>query len=178
MKLESPVLIRIPLLLSVLLLSCLLDGCGYRVGSLVHPQIKTVAIADVKNESYEVLASAIMRKILAERFQFDNSLKLTSLEKADCIVYVRITNVYNRSVSWRNTNRVEDYRANEYTLQVSAEYTVLRPGVALPMVPKSSANGVSTYLFAHDPAIGREGALKQCLLQIADRIVSSTVEAW
>ncbi len=72
------------------------SSCGYRVGSLMHPQIKTVAIADVKNETTEVLASAIMRKLLAERFQFDNSLKIVSLDKADCIVYCRIKGIENQ----------------------------------------------------------------------------------
>ncbi len=155
-----------------------LSGCGYRVGSLVHPQIKTIAIADVKNESYEVLASAILRNVLAERFQFDNSLKLTSLEKADCIVYARILSVYNQSISWRTTSKSENYRANEYTLTVAVEYIVLIPGAAKPLVPRCHTSGSSTYLFAHDPAIGRSNALKQCMLQISDNIVSATTEAW
>ena len=29
----------------------LLSSCGYQLGNMMHPQIKTVAIADVKNES-------------------------------------------------------------------------------------------------------------------------------
>ena len=155
-----------------------LSGCGYHVGSIGHPQIKTVAIAEVKNESYEVLASALLRNVLAERFQFDNTLKLTSLEKADCIVYARVTNVYNRSISWKNTSRVENYRANEYSLSIGVEYTVLMPGSPKPLVPRRFVRGSSTYLFAHDPAIGRSGALKQCMLRIADQIVSATTEAW
>ena len=170
--------IRIFGLLPVLLAMLSISGCGYHLGSITHPQIKTVAIADVKNETYEVLAAALLRDVLAERFQFDNSLKLTSLEKADCIVYTRITNVYNSSISWRNTNKVESYRANEYRLAVTVEYTVLIPGAAKPLVPKSFATRSSVYLFAHDPAIGRVSALKQCLLRISDVIVSATTEAW
>jgi len=161
---------------AALLLS--LSGCGYHVGSIGHPQIKTVAIAEVKNETFEVLASTLLRNVLAERFMFDNTLKLTSMEKADCIVYARVLNVYNRSISWKRTSRVEDYRANEYTLSIQVEYTVLIPGSAKPLVPKNTAIASSTYLFAHDPAIGRANALKQCMLRIADQIVSATTEAW
>lgn len=164
--------------LPVFLLLISLSGCGYHVGSISHPQIKTVAIADVKNESYEVLASAILRDVLAERFQFDNSLKLTSLEKADCIVYARIVSVSNLSISWKSTAKLENYRANEYTLIVKVEYTVLIPGSAKPLVKKRNAAGGSTYLFAHDPAIGRSNALKQCMLKVADSIVAATTEAW
>ena len=66
--------------LSVIALTVLLlPGCGYHLGSIAHPQIKTVAIAEVKNETYEVLAASLLRSILAERFQFDNSRTLTSM---------------------------------------------------------------------------------------------------
>ena len=70
-----------------------LSSCGYHMGSMMHPQIKTVAIAEVRNETREVLAGTIMRKQLAERFQFDNSLKITTPEKADCIVMYRIKRI-------------------------------------------------------------------------------------
>ena len=168
-------------LLSVILISAgFLPGCGYHVGNITHPQIKTVAIADVKNETYEVLAAALFRTILAERFQFDNSLKLTSMEKADCIVYARITNVSNSSITGRYNSKTDDenYRANEYQLTVSVQYLVRMPGRGQPLVPQSNAVGFSKYLFSHDPAIGRISALKQALLRVSNNIVSATTEAW
>ena len=168
-------------LLSVILVSAgFLPGCGYHVGSITHPQIKSVAIADVKNETYEVLAAALLRSILAERFQFDNSLKLTSMEKADCIVYARVTRVSNNSISWTYNSKTDDenYRANEYQLTVTVEYLVRMPGRGQPLVPKSIAVGSSNYLFSHDPAIGRVSALKQAMLRISNQIVSATTEAW
>ena len=155
-----------------------LPGCGYHLGNINHPQIKTVAIADVKNETYEVLAAALLRNILAERFQFDNSLKLTSMEKADCIVYARITNVMNSSIAWRFNSKVDDYRGSEYRLTVTVEYLVRIPGRSQPLVPKSIASGTSLYLFSHDPAIGKVQALKQALLRISNSIVAATTEAW
>jgi len=156
----------------------LLPGCGYHLGSIAHPQIKTVAIADVKNETYEVRAASILRGILAERFQFDNSLKLTSLDKADCIVYARVIKVASRDISWNYNSKIEDYRANEYRLDVTVEFTVLMPGRSLPLVPSSKVSGSSIYLFALDPAIGRIGALKQAMLRISNQIVTATTEAW
>ena len=168
-------------LLSVILISAgFLPGCGYHVGSITHPQIKTVAIADVKNETYEVLAASLLRMILAERFQFDNSLKLTSLDKADCIVYARVTNVSNSTITWNYNNKTDDenFRANEYQLTVTVEYLVRMPGRGQPLVPKSTTTGSSKYLFSHDPAIGRVSALKQAMLRVSDNIVSATTEAW
>ena len=166
------------LLLTVLLFTVSLSGCGYRVGSLAHPQLRTVAIADVKNETYEVLVATLLRNILAERFQFDNSLKLVSMEKADCVVYARVLSVNNSSISYRNFNKVEDYRPNDYRLTIRVEFTVLMPGKPTPLVRKRFAVGSSLYNFTHDPAIGRENALRQCVLRVANTIVSSTTEAW
>ena len=169
---------RLFLLSAVLCSALFLPGCGYHLGSISHPQIKTVAIAEVKNETYEVLAAALLRNLLAERFQFDNSLKVTTLEKADCIVYARVLSVTNSNVSWKFNSKVDDYRANEYRLGVSVEYLVRIPGRAQPLVPKSTVSGSSLYLFSHDPAIGRISALKQALLRVSDNIVAATTEAW
>ena len=166
------------LLLTVLLFTVSLSGCGYRVGSLAHPQLRTVAIADVKNETYEVLAATLLRNVLAERFQFDNSLKLASMEKADCVVYARVINVNNSSITYRNFNKVENYRPNEYRLTVGVEFTVLMPGKPAPLVRKQVVSGSCLYNFTHDPAIGRENALRQCMLRVANAIVSATTEAW
>lgn len=166
------------LLLTVLLFTASLSGCGYRVGSLAHPQLRTVAIADVKNETYEVLAATLLRNVLAERFQFDNSLKLTSMEKADCVVYARVVSVSNSSISYRIFNRAENYRPDDYRLTVQVEFTVLMPGKPTPLVRKRLAAGSCLYNFTHDPAIGRENALRQCVLRVANSIVSATTEAW
>jgi len=169
---------RSVLLLTVLAFTVSLSGCGYHVGSLAHPQLRTVAIADVKNETYEVLVATLLRNILAERFQFDNSLKLTSMERADCIVYARVLSVNNISITYRNFNKIESYRPNDYQLSIRVEYTVLMPGKPEPLVPKRITSSYSKYQFTHDPAIGRENALRQCVLRVANTIVSATTEAW
>ena len=59
-----------------LLLFLLLGGCGYQVGSLMHPQVKTVAVAPVVNETVAYNVAAEMRGLLCECFITDGSLKL------------------------------------------------------------------------------------------------------
>ncbi len=154
------------------------SSCGYRAGSLMHPQIKTVAIADVKNDTTEVLVATVLRKLLAERFQFDNSLKVVSLEEADCIVYCRVTGIQNLGVTWDSYDNDQTFRPSEFRLTVSVEYSVQIPGQAVPLVALNRTSGSATYQFLADPAIGREGGLQQACLKIANNIVSSTTEAW
>ena len=171
-------MIRFSVLILVLLGGVLLPGCGYQVGSLTHPQLKTIAIADVKNETYEVLGSALLRNILAERFQFDNSLKLAPMDRADCIVYTRILQVENSDIKLRNTGDQKNYFPSEYRMTVTVEYTVRMPGKAQPLVPSSTVSESCIYQYTYDPAIGRAGGLKQCFLRVANHIVNATTEAW
>lgn len=151
-------------------------SCGYRMGSMMHSQIKSIAIAPVKNNSREVLASTVMRKLLAERFMFDGSLKLTSMDKADCIVYCQINSVSQRAVAWDEDD--EEDRPSEFNLTVNGEFTVLLPGRSVPLVQKRAVSGSCTYQFLTDPAIGKESGLTQACLQMADMIVQYTTEAW
>ena len=162
----------------LMMLLMFLTSCGYRMGSMMHPQIKTVAIAEVRNETREVLASAIMRKQVAERFQFDNSLKITTPEKADCIVRCRILNIKNLGVVWRSTDEDMTFRPSEFQITVEAEFTVTIPGSAKPLVPMRKVTGSATYQFTADPAIGRENGLTQACYNIANLIVEYTTEAW
>lgn len=153
-------------------------ACGYRLGSIMHPQIKTVAIAEVKNETGEALAAALLRNLLAERFQFDNSLKLVSPARADCIVYARILKVENVGVIWRSHDNEQTYRPSEFRITAEVEFTVLIPGQAKPLVPRTTTAGYAIYLYTADPAIGRENGLRQAFLKIADNIVHAATEAW
>ena len=151
-------------------------GCGYRMGSMMHPQIKTIAIAPVKNNSREVLAAIVMRRLLAERFMFDGSLKLVSMEKADCILYCQINSVTQTAVQWGDKN--EEDRPSEFNITVNGDFMVLLPGRTVPLVKKRSVSGSCTYQFLTDPAIGKESGLTQACLQMANLIVQYTVEAW
>ena len=161
-------------LLFLPLLFC--TSCGYRMGSMMHPQIKSIAIAPVKNSSREVLASVVMRKLLAERFMFDGSLKLTTMDKADCIVYCQINSVSQSAVAWDEDD--EEDRPSEFNLTVNGEFTVLLPGKTVPLVKKRSVSGSCTYQFLTDPAVGKESGLTQACLQMANMIVQYTTEAW
>lgn len=87
------------LMMLTLLLACV-SGCGYRVGSLMHPQIRTVAVAPVVNETIAYNVSAEVRGLLCEAFMTDGSLKLVDMSKADCIVYARVLGVNFSEISW------------------------------------------------------------------------------
>ena len=81
-KMTVPVFFCILFLLS--------SGCGYHMGSLAHPQLKTVAIAPVVNDTVLPYISATMRDELAARFMVDGTYKVVDMDEADMIVFVKV----------------------------------------------------------------------------------------
>ena len=155
-----------------------LSSCGYQVGNMMHPQIKTLAIADVKNETMEVQASALLRGILAERFQFDNSLKLTTPDKADCVIYAKIVSVSSVNVAWSSEDADENFRPTLFRLTANVKYTVRVPGQAKELIPSGSASGSAVYQYTNDPSVGKRDGLRQAFFQISNKIVNAVTEGW
>ena len=154
------------------------SSCSYHMGSMAHPQLKTIAIAPVKNDTLEPLASAIMRQQLCEQFQFDGSLKVKSIEEADCILYCKVISVKTDSVTWRSSDNQVTYRPYQFTLSVEAEFSVVMPGRGDPIIPTRIVAETATYDITSDPQQGRSNGIKQACYNDARKIVEYTVEAW
>jgi len=153
-------------------------GCGYKFGSLMHPQIKTVAIAPVTNETLEPYVAADLRGALCEQFQFDGSLKLKSLKEADCIVYGRVIEVETISTADDSFDNKQTFRAAEWQVQVTFEYQVLIPGRKRPLIPKRRVRGTAKYQIFVDAATTRRRGVQQACRNAAREAVIYTTEAW
>ena len=166
-------------LLSLLFLSLfLLSGCGYHMGSMMHPQIKTIAIAEIVNDTREPLLTAVMRNQLAAQFQFDNSLSLKTKDQADCVLYCRITKIESRTIRTSSTDDDRTYRPSEFQISITAEFTVLIPGKSEPLVAKRTVSASSNYQYNADPNVGRYYGMRQAAYNLANLIVQYTTEAW
>lgn len=159
-------------------LPLLFCGCGYRMGSLMHPQIKTVAVAPVVNETLAYNAAAQVRSLLCERFQTDGSLKLVDEKTADCIVYARVTGFGFSAVTWSKTSDDDKFEPNQWRASITIEYSVMLPGRAKPLISKRMADGSANFMSGPDLEIARNSALRQSSLEAAKKIVSSVTEAW
>ena len=173
--------LRKSLALCLLALVCVVSGvsCGYyHMGSMMHPQIKTIAISTIRNDTREPLLTELARTQIAARFQSDNSLKLVSKEEADCILYVRLVNVTSSMLRY-NPGYVEDeYRPAEFRVNLSAEMEVLIPGRSEPLIKKRSVSGGANYQYNVDPQVGRYYGLRQACYDLGGQIVEYTTEAW
>ena len=153
-------------------------GCGYRVGTMGHPQIKTIAIAAVKNDTTIYNLSAIMRNMLVEQFMLDGTLKVVAENKADCILYARIVESSTSEVTESSSSSDRTFEPEEWQIEVKAEYSVIIPGQKAPLIPLRSVSGTARYQAPGDmDSAMRRGAAQACR-KAAVEMVEFTAEAW
>ena len=168
-----------PLKLTVLLLSVLfLTGCGYKLGNIGHPQLKSVAIAPVVNDTLAYNAAAAMRGLLSECFQTDGTMALTGMDRADCIVYARITSITFAAISWSTNNNDDSYLPNQWQIKMEVAYSVVLPGNATPLIKDKVATGSAEFMSGPDVEISRNYAIRQAAFSASKQIVSQITEAW
>ena len=164
-----------------LILCCvlLLSSCGYyHMGSMMHPQIKTIAISAIRNDTREPLLTELARAQIAARFQSDNSLKLVSKEEADCILYVRLVKVDSSMRRYNPGYEEDEYRPAEFYLRLTAEMEVLIPGRSEPLISKRTVSAGANYQYNVDPQVGKYYGMRQACFNLGGEIVEYTTEAW
>jgi hypothetical protein len=166
------------LFLSTALLSIMLSGCGYHVGHLMHPQVKSIAIAPVKNDTMVYNASAILRNKLTEAFMRDGALKVESLRNADCILYARITDVTYRETTSATYDDENTYRPMEWRIWMEVEFVVIIPGNKEPLITKQSLNADALFQVQADYYVNRQRGLEQCSWHVGRLIAQQVTEGW
>ncbi|MDD3153685.1 MAG: LPS assembly lipoprotein LptE [Victivallaceae bacterium] len=154
-------------------------GCGYHMGSMMHPQVKSIAVAPVVNDTVAFNVSAMLRGQLAEQFQVDGSLKVADLETADCIIYCKVTSVATSQVSgYSAAQNTAVFRPNEYQMHVTIEFSVVIPGSGKLLVPRRVITGRSNFQVRTDEEEARIRATKYACFQAARQIVVAVTEGW
>ena len=169
-------------LLSCLLGLSLLGGGCYRVGNIGHPQIKTIAVAPVVNETLAYNMAARVRGLLCERFTTDGTLKLVSESKADCILYAKVTQVAFSEVSWASqTTRTDGknlFTPNQWKVTLTIQYSVIIPGRGEPLISSRTATGSAEFETGADMEIGRDYGIRQAAYQASKNVVAGITEGW
>ena len=154
-------------------------GCsGYRAGSIANPKYKTIAIGQVVNNTMEPLASAYLRKLLAEKFMTDGSMRVVKASEADCIIYINIDKIKTTASSYDSTDSEDRYRPAEWSMRMTIRFTVIEPGKARPVIPERTLTASARYAVTVDQYADRRSGLELLSNNISERIVEYTVEAW
>ncbi len=156
----------------------LIAGCGYHMGSVMHPEVKSIAIAPVINETMEPFVAQYMRQALSEQFVFDASLKVKSLETADCILYARILNVNTTATMSDSYDGEQRYIPSEWRLEITVEFVVIIPGRENALINNRQVIGKSTFQVMADHEVTRRQGIQQACRDAAQQAVVYTTEAW
>lgn len=166
--------LRVVAVLTVILL---VGGC-YKIGYMGHPQIESIGVAPVTNQTTSYNAAFEMRNLLSEQFMNDGSYKLKNLNEADCLVYANIVD-YTVTKS-RDTSRDDDvtFRVIEWRIVVAVEFTVIIPGRKEPVISKRQVSGTAIFQSSGDMESSRRSGLRMACRDAAQTIVQYTTEAW
>ncbi len=164
---------------AVLLTLAFCGGCGYHIGGLAHPQLQTVAIAPVVNDTTLLYASATMRNELAARFMIDGTYKLADMDEADMIVFVKI-NSYALSESGESSYDEGEglYLPSTWSVTLNSTVSVSIPGRAELLINNVNVSQTARFQNNIDHYLSQETGVKQACYLTAGTVVSMTTEAW
>jgi outer membrane lipopolysaccharide assembly protein LptE/RlpB len=156
----------------------LLSGCGYQFGHFMHPQVKSIAIAPLKNETLAYNVPAVLRNRLTEAFMRDGALKVKSLREADCILYARVTKITYRETTPASFDDEITYRPMEWRIIMTAEFTIIIPGNKEPLIKLQKISADAIFQVQADYFVNRERGIEQCSWHLARLITQQVTEAW
>ncbi|MCM8529579.1 MAG: LPS assembly lipoprotein LptE [Lentisphaeraceae bacterium] len=163
----------------VLAVLFLFTGCGYNVGYINHPQIKTVGIGKIKNLTDEPRLATYLRESLKERFMFDGSIKVVDSDKADIIINGEITDYrVNTAGSVSSDEREErnGFFASIYRTTINFKYDVkTRKKWDLQ---SATATGYADYTELIDQQEEKRNSLKRASYEVSKEVVRNITEAW
>ena len=152
-----------------------LAGCvGYRLGSTLPPDIKTVYVPIFANKSREPLIENDATAAAIAELQKDGTLKVVNAESADVILECILTGV---SLNPLRYDRSDVTKPNEYRLTLSASFTLKRVRDQ-EMLCEASVIGEATFPFVGNLTSAKQSAMPRASEDLAKRIVERAVEAW
>ena len=164
----------------ILLAALILSGCGYNVGYISHPQIKTVGIGKIKNLTDEPRLASYMREKLKERFIVDGSIKFVSSDKADIIINGSITGYNVKTSGSVSSDQREDdavgFFATIYRTTINFEYDVKTRKQW--DVQSAKVSGYADYTELIDQQEEKRNSLKRAAYEVSKQVVSNITEAW
>ena len=166
------------LLLIALVLSAV-SCSNYRRGSLLHPQIKTIAIVSVDSDGVDPGVERILKAKVREALVKEGSLTLTSAKSADIILRLKINSYQQGGLATikqeeRGDDDEETYRSTLYRLRFGVNYKV----VTRENWDFVEGDTTTDAIFAEylDLVVEKNEALNQAAKRAAGNIVNSITE--
>lgn len=158
-----------------LLLLALVAGCaGYRVGSTLPAEIKTVHVPTFVNSTGEPRLETSATSTTIQEFQQDGTLRVVSAREADTILKVSLVKYTLAPLRYEKD---QSLTAREYrvTLTATISFSVRSTGEVLT---GKTVQGESTFIASGSLTAGKRAALPEATRDLAHDIVEAVVEYW
>ncbi|MBU1908639.1 MAG: hypothetical protein KJ726_01160, partial [Verrucomicrobia bacterium] len=152
-------------------------GCvGYKLGSMLPADIKTVYVEPFINQTDEPLIEVEATRAAMSEIQKDGSLKVVrNAEEADSLLKVMLIG-YRLSPIAYQADRVT--AAEEYKMVMTASVLLIRRDSGAVVVEVPQITGETTFILAGDMTSSKDAALPETAADLGRRIVANLVEAW
>lgn len=150
-------------------------GCaGYRLGSSLPPDIKSIFVHTFINRCKEPLIEIEATNVTIAEFQKDGTLKIGRLEDADVLLETTLTAITLEPVRYEQQDAA---KPNEYRLILSASF-MLKQRSSGKLIGEGACIGESTFIYSGNLASARRSAIPRASEDLAKRIVEQVVEVW
>jgi hypothetical protein len=151
-------------------------GCaGYRLGSMLPPDIQTVHVAMFANHTSEPQLEGTTTSAVIAEFQRDATLRVVNKgSDADTRLDVELIRF---SVQPLRYDRNRPRAADEYRITIRAKLVFRRVSTGVALVEKE-VEGDSTFVVTGDLTSAKRAATPAAARDLAHDIVESVVESW
>jgi len=163
-----------------------ISGCrGYQRGSLLHPQIRSIAVNPAINDTDVARLGPLLQAKLNEQIMTASSARLENTPQADVLIrshirnyqFTRVASAIQRDANARANDR-DAYQAVVFHAQVTVDFEVVMPGDARPVLAKRTVNGQAEFAKLPDFITARDEALERATADAARQIIIAFSEAW
>ena len=154
----------------------LLPGCaGYRLGSMLPADIKTVYVPTFVNQTSEPQLELDTTRFALQEFQRDGSLKLSPEESADATLQVKLTDYRLAPLQYDSTRLTA---ATEYRITLYASIVLTRKSDHKVIVEYPRCYGEGTFPVVGDLSSSKRTGLPKAAKDLAHDIVQKVTEVW
>lgn len=164
-------------ILGLLLAAVSLTGCvGYRLGSMLPPDIRSVYVPMFVNETTEPLIEDEATRAAIKEFQKDGSLQVAGTpEEADALLKVTLVGYDLSPLTYDITKKTA---ANEYRLTLTAALVMTRAKGGDVLAESPNVQGESTFVVSGDFTSSKQRGLPVACQDLAHDLIETVVETW
>ncbi len=147
---------------------------GYKLGSTLSSDIKTVYVKPFFNRCKEPFADVEARSAVITRFQEDGVLKVIEDETADAVLECSVDKIKLKPLRYDRDDRT---KPNEYRMFITVAYTLKRAGTK-KVIAEGAVEGETTFIFAGNMSGAKRIAIPKACEDMAKRLVAEITETW